>query len=224
MAISNEHIQELKEAMEKDGKEVSWEEASKAVELMEMLANIAFDNWLETRHREKKLKEFPKGYTLDEDKRHVCAVCRNATPKGENWYDKYGIKCLLCQRAIDTGVIPAFVAKFEDSWYTSYDLERSFKLKSPILKRWIKEGIIKNRVILNGEGKTHLQLFLLKANKDFLPRKKMVESRMVREEKDGQTWHLSYPWYRFVDPFEHLREYRIMDYMRATTEEHEEGK
>lgn len=64
-----------------------------------------------------------------------------------------------------------------------------------------------------------MQIFLLCDNKGFLPPKKLTEPQMVREEKEGKTWHHLEPWYRFVDPFEHLKGYAIMDHMRATPAE-----
>jgi hypothetical protein len=63
---------------------------------------------------------------------------------------------------------------------------------------------------------TRAQLFLIKDNKDTLPPKKMTESKMVKETKDGKDWYRSEPWYRFVDPFEYLKGYKIMDHMRQT--------
>ncbi len=44
--------------------------------------------------------------------------------------------------------------------------------------------------------------------------KKLVESRGVIKEIDGEEWFGTEPWYKFVDPYEHLKDYKIMDYIK----------
>lgn len=219
MALSDERIQEFKDLMEKkSGKEVCWEEAEEGARNLAGLANVLYDCYVKEKQREAKLQEFPKGYVLEKTG-HTCAICWGSTREGENWYDKWGIKCNTCQGAINRKEIPPSLAKFRDSRYSKWDLERSFNLTTPVLNRWIKEGIIKARTVKTETGRVHAQLFLIRDNKDFLPPKKMVESKMVRFEKDGQTWHRSEPWYRFVDPFEYLKNFKIVDYMQYSKDE-----
>ena len=64
-----------------------------------------------------------------------------------------------------------------------------------------------------------MELFLLEDNKDFLPPKNLVKSKPVRERKDGKDWFTTAEWYQFVDPFEHLKGYKIMDHMRVVPPE-----
>jgi len=170
------------------------------------------DSWQE------KLKQNPKGFILDGIGR-TCAICRNPSREDGSWYDKWGIKCLVCQKAIDEGEIPPSLAKEEDSWYRKFDLEHYFNLTPPAIRKWIKEGILKARTVsYYGKG-VHVELFLLKDNKGFLPPKKLLKSHSVSEVKDGKTWTHMEPWYRFVDPFKHLAGYKIMDYMRLVPAE-----
>lgn len=185
---------------------------------MEQMGKLAKEFEEKEQARAEKLEQNPKGFHLD-GAGYTCFICGGSTPEGDNWYDKYGIKCLVCQRAIDKKEIPASLAKNKDSWYSKFDLEHYFNLKGPALRKWVKEGIIKSRTVSRyGEG-VHVELFLIKDNKGFLPPKKMVESQMVREKKDGEVWTHSEPWYRFVDPFEYLKGYKIMDYMRVVPPE-----
>jgi hypothetical protein len=151
---------------------------------------------------------------VEEGVGYTCFICGNHTQAGGNWYDKWGIKCTTCQRAIDRKEIPASLAKNKDSWYSKYDLESHFNLKGPILRDWIKKGIIKMRIITNDGKGVHTQLFLIKDNKDFLPPKKLVESHLVKETKDGKDWYHSEPWYKFVNPHEHLKGYKILEYIK----------
>jgi hypothetical protein len=177
------------------------------------------DEWKE---HEKKLAErleaSPNGFILEGVGRN-CAICGNGSKEDGSWYDKYGLKCLVCQKAIDDGEIPASLAKDKESWYTKYDLERAFNLTSQTLKKWVKESIIKSRTVsYYGKG-VHTELFLIADNKDFLPPKKLVKSKSVSEIKDGKEWHHLEEWYKFVDPFKHLKGYKIMEHMRVVPPE-----
>lgn len=163
--------------------------------------------------RAEKLKENPKGFHL-EGAGYTCFICGDSTPNGDNWYDEWGIKCLICQKAIDNKEIPASLAKFKDTWYTKHDFESYFNIKSATVSKWVRQGILKARTVSHYGGGVHIQLFLLKDNKDFIPPKKLVESRSVRETKDGKDWHTSAKWYKFVDPYEHLKGYGIMNYLQ----------
>lgn len=181
---------------------------------LEQLAKFA-DEWKE---KEKALAERleanPNGFILEGVGR-TCAICGNGSREDGSWYDKWGLKCLICQKAIDEGEIPPSLAKNKESWYSTWELDRAFNLKSQTLKKWVREGIIKSRIVTQYGKGVHTELFLLTDNKDFLPPKKLVESRSVSEVKDGKTWYRSEEWYKFVDPFKHLKGYKIMDHMRV---------
>ena len=62
------------------------------------------------------MKDNPRGFHL-EGIGYTCFICRNSISNEETWYDKWGIKCSTCQKAIDKKIIPASVAKNENSWY-----------------------------------------------------------------------------------------------------------
>lgn len=185
---------------------------------LEQMAKFS-DEWKEKEKAlAERLKANPKGFILEGVGRN-CAICGQGSREDGSWYDKYGLKCLVCQKAIDEGEIPASLAKEKDSWYTKYDLERAFNLKSQTLKKWVREGILKSRTVsYYGKG-VHYEFFLIEDNKDFLPPKKMVESRSVHETKDGKTWMRMEEWYKFVDPFKHLKGYKIMEHMRVVPPE-----
>lgn len=93
------------------------------------------------------------------------------------------------------------------------DMEMRFNLKPATVQKWVRNDILKARSITHENGSNHVMLFLIKDNKDFLPPKKLTESQSVYEERDGHTWTHSEPWYRFVNPFEHLKGYKIMNYL-----------
>jgi hypothetical protein len=195
---------------EEDGKKFQEEKWQLA-----QLGKFAEDWTKEQKARDEKLKANPNGFHLD-GQGYGCFICGAGTHEGDNWYDKYGIKCLICQKAIDNGEIPASLAENKDSWYSKYEIERNFGVKSPTLRKWVRKGIIKERTVsCYGKG-VHYELFLIKDNKDFLPPKKIVESKSVTEIKDGKKWYTSRPWYQFGDPREKLKGYKILDYIEFT--------
>jgi len=166
----------------------------------------------------KKLEENPDGFHL-EGAGYTCAICRDNTPEGDNWYDKYGIKCLVCQKAIENKEIPAHLNYDREDWYSEYDIESSFNSKASTLRSWVKKGILKQRVISRfGQGQ-HAQIFLIEDNKDILPPKELVKSHMVNEIKDGKEYQTMHPWYHFGDPKKTLKGYKIMDHLRIVPPE-----
>lgn len=185
----------------------------------EQLVNLGRELEEEQKRRDDKLKENPKGYHLD-GAGYTCAICHQSTPQGDNWYDEYGIKCLVCQKAIDEGEIPASMAKDTDSWYSKFDLEHSFNLNPQTIRKWVKEGILKDRTISHYGKGVHYQFFPIADNKDFLPPKKLVEGSSVKQKKDGKDWYTSAHWYQLVkDPYKHLKGYKIMDHLRVVPPE-----
>lgn len=164
--------------------------------------------------RAKKLDENPKGFHLD-GAGYTCFICGGSTPEGDNWYDQYGIKCLVCQKAIDEGEIPASLAKEKDSWYSKFDIEYNFNVKAPVLRRWIKEGFLKSRTVSRFGNGIHTELFLIEDNKDFLPPKELIKSHAVTEIRDGKKWYTTAKWYQCCDPHKHLKGYKIMDHLRV---------
>ena len=106
-------------------------------------------------------------------------------------------------------------AKNKESWYSAYDLESRFNINRHGLKKFIKEGILKPRIVPNPSGKAHVQIFLIKDNVDTLPPKKLTESQLVKETKEGKDWYHSEPWYKFADPLVVLKDYKIINYLRV---------
>lgn len=82
------------------------------------------------------------------------------------------------------------------------------------LSSWVRKGILKARTVSNYDKGIHTQVFLIEDNKDFLPPKNLVESRSTREFKDGKHWFGLEPWYKFVDPAEYLKGYKVLEYMK----------
>ncbi len=200
-------------------REFDWEKAYQFADGMLGLSELSFDSWKEDQHRQRKLKESPKGFPLDG--RYPCAICGSHPLEDEQyWYDQNGIKCRLCQSAVDRGDIPASAASDGDSWYSAHDIEHSFSVKSKVVRRWVKEGALKPRNVMGKDGQsTHTQLFLIEDNKDTLPPKALLEGRSVKERtKDGQDAFYTEPWFCSVNIAEHLKGYKIVEHMQKLSE------
>ncbi len=203
---------------EEYGKEYTWTEASEAAHNILRYAEVLLEIATKEQRRQKRLEEEPKGFHLNGEG-YTCSICGQSASNEQSWYDKYGIKCMICQRAIDRNEIPASLAKNRESWYSKYEIESAFNVKGPTLRYWVKAGILKARTVTcDGKG-VHMQLFLIKDNKGTLPPKKMVESQMVKDTSKGEGWFRVEPWYRYVDLREHLKGYKIMDYLCVAKEE-----
>jgi hypothetical protein len=215
MQYKDETIEKFQKIIkEEHDKELSKEEASEGlnnlVGLFELL--LKFDG--EDKQRKERLKENPKGFHL-EGTGYTCPICGNSASNEETWYDKWGMKCLVCQKAIDQKIIPGSVVEDKESWYSKYDLESDFGLDRPTITRLIKQGVLKARVVPNLNGRPRTHLFLIKDNKDVLPPKKLVDSRFIKESKDSKEYIRVESWYKFVDPHEHLKGYKIVDYLKT---------
>jgi transcription elongation factor Elf1 len=189
---------------------------------MERMAALGKEFDEKEKARAKQLEENPKGFHLDGS--YTCSICREHTPAGDNWYDKWGIKCLVCQWAIDHHEIPASIAKNEDSWYRKYDFERYFNIRSQTLSKWVRNGLVKARAISKYGKGVHFEVYLIKDNKDFLPPKKLLESKRGKLPDQGENESRMYPWYCFGDPMEIIKDYKIANYLRIVPPEEMEAR
>ena len=200
-------------------KEFDWEKAYEFADRMQRLSEVGFEIWKEDQHRQRKLKDFPKGFPL-EGQGYTCHICHHTCWEGEAWYDKDGIKCMTCQTGVERGDIPATLANDEDreSWYSVYDLERAFAIKGKVVRKWVKTGVLKARTITR-EGRMPMHFFLIEENKDVLPPKELVKDKFVKEKtKDGKDSFYHAPWYQFVNPAEHLKGYKIVEHLQQLSE------
>ncbi len=217
MHLSDERIQEMKDLLEKkSAKTITWDEASEAAYNLAGLVDIIFDQYLIDEKRKRKLKESPEGFPLNGD--YTCSICGYGARTDDNWYDKWGIKCLTCQKAVDKKIIPGSITKYKHQWYSKYDLESRFNFNHHFIKKLIKNEVLKARIVPNESGRPHAYLFLIKDNKDFLPPKKLTESQGVSwKGEDGKTWFRSEPWYKFhEDALDVIKDYKISNYLQIT--------
>jgi hypothetical protein len=214
---TQKQLKDLKTGLEQQhGREFSDEEVRQAVWSLKRLAEIVLDGYKEESERQKLLKEKPKGFHLK--KGGTCRVGGEYAPEENSWFDQNGVKCLHCQRAIDEKVIPASIIEKKDSWYSTYDLEKFFNIKGADLNKYIKNGLLKERIIKNDKKKSHFQLFLMKDNKDVLPPKSLLKSRSITVIHNEEEYLTDEPWFETADEkvVKRLAKFQIIECLKET--------
>lgn len=210
-------IQEIKNSLEEEhGRDCSWEEAEKFHSDLERLAVIFHESYEEDHILKVKLMEQPEGFPVK--KGGTCLLCGSATSAQNSWYDKYGLKCLPCQDAIKSELVPVSAISDKDSWYSKYDLETYFNLKGADLRKCVREEFLINCCVMNKGKKVHFELFLVSDNEEVLPPKELIESRIKKISRDGKTFFAAEHWYEFADEnlMSNLSKFRIVEILPYT--------
>ena len=211
------NIQEIKNILEEDHKrEFTTEEVNQAVIGLQNLTGFAFQVAKEEYRRSKLLEDSPNGFHLDSG--GTCLICGTFVSKENTWFDKYSLKCMTCQKAIDNKIIPGSVAKNKESWYSKFELDNYFNFKNADIKKYIKQLILKDRIIKGEGNKVHFQLFLIKDNKELLPPKKLLKSKIVKVLSDGEEYFTQKLWYEFIEVKRNQRlcKYKICECLQET--------
>jgi hypothetical protein len=166
MPISDKALEEFKAIYKKEhGKEINDADAREEAENLLNFARTVLNIHERDMRRKEKLKDSPKGFHLDEGEGvYSCRICRDSISGKKAWYDKNGIKCLLCQRALDKKVIPVSACKDKKSWYAFWELQSKFNIHPQTGYKMIREGKLKARVIRNENNQPHEYIFLKKEN------------------------------------------------------------
>lgn len=171
---------------EKSGKEITDGEAQEALRSLAELAKLGLEMYEEDVRRKKKLEAEPDGFVLSGGA-YSCKICGYATEG--NWYDKYGISCMACRDARRKRIIPVAAYKSRDNWYAMWELEDTFGVKSATVRKFIRKGKLKVRVVENDRHHAPYYLFMISDNKDFLPKKPKThaveEGRSIRLEREA---------------------------------------
>lgn len=217
MEVSDKKVRQLKAILEKDhGREFTWDEAHQAMRDIMTIVELSLKTAQKEFDLQKKLKKSPKGFHLDE--RVTCLICGSICEGGNTWFDKYGLKCAICQQAINSKIIPGSIALKKDSWYSKFELEMYFNIGKADLNRFIKTRVLQPRIILGKSKKPHFYLFLLKDNKEVLPPKSLLRSRTVKTLHNGEEYYTQECWYEFADErlIRRLSKYEIIHYLKET--------
>lgn len=215
MSLSEKAIKEFQEIFKKEyGKEISFEEARESGERLVGLYKILFDSHVRELKLKEKLKDHPKGYCLMDGQTYNCGICHASIKDEQLWYDKWGKKCLACQDAVNKKIISGKICYNDKDWYATWEFDTYFKMKSPTVRKLIRQGILKARII----PQSGFEVFLIKENEGVLPPKKMLEYVSVPVEGKENTIAMT-PWYEIYEPEKVLGKYKIWPYLTAFAKE-----
>lgn len=167
MEISDDLVQEMKDMAKKAGKEEPSDiEAREIAGRLVGLVELLFDHGMEEARKKQRLKKEPGGFPVEGS--YSCLICHNGINPTTGWYDRWGPKCLVCQKALNEGVVPTFICEHHDSYYSMWHLKDRFGIKHQTAKKLIREGKLKARMILCDDGTVHEYVFLKKENPELI--------------------------------------------------------
>lgn len=118
--------------------------------------------------RKKRLGKELKGFAIPAGETYSCHICFTSINSTNGWYDKYGFKCIDCQRATNKGTLPPEVFEEENSWYTNWHVESEWHIPEPTIKKLVRDDKLKPRIVTNTSGKHHAYVFMALENNDLL--------------------------------------------------------
>lgn len=187
MEFSKELREKAKESFKEDGGDYNDEQADEALNRLSGLAELLYECAMDDAKRKSRLRKEPDGFPCESSR--SCCVCGDTINSETGWYDKYGFKCHFCRKAVAEGVVPTFVCANRDSFLPMWRLTHDLKVKTPAIKKLIKEGRLNARVILTDEGKPHAYIFLRKENPELIvPNNPIRKSYDRNREKVGRRW------------------------------------
>lgn len=180
--LSQKEIEDYKQIYKKEyGKEISDEEAREAVQNLVRFADLIYELAMKDAMRKKRLEKEPKGFHLT-DGVYNCLICYQTIENEQTWYDKNGIKCMSCQKALDNNVIPQYVCKNRDSWLADWELKSKFGIHLATVRKMARENKLKARTIYDENGGAHLQLFIIKENRFLQEKLSTVDTKTAKRD------------------------------------------
>lgn len=97
-------------------------------------------------------------------------------------------------------------------------MESYFNIGRVDLNRYMKQGVLKKRVIPLKGKQLHLELYLIRDNKNVLPTKKLLPSKIIKFEKDGEQYYTRVQWFECIDEkgLKKLQKYKIGEILKET--------
>ncbi|MCX6747851.1 MAG: hypothetical protein NTW98_02830 [Candidatus Nomurabacteria bacterium] len=168
MSSKDNIAEEIKRLAHEKGEDISDEQASLETDKLVGFFDLLWKCAKEDAIKKKRLKKEPNGFPVDGT--YSCLICSNRIDHTNGWYDWFGQTCLTCYKAVKDGVIPTFIFQHRNSYFSISSLKYTFDIKHQTAKKYIKEGKLVPRIILNENGTPHEYIFLKKENPGLIER------------------------------------------------------
>ena len=168
--FSDEQLASFKTILsERLGREATDEETFESASALMNLCEALYDVAHRLHRWDERLKTEPGGFTLPvsiSGGSYNCGICYATIAGEQGWYDQHGIKCRVCQKAVEDGVIPGTVCSNKKSWYSANQLNTMFDWHHSTIYKKTRTGELKARIIKTPEGANHYFVFLKEENSD----------------------------------------------------------
>ncbi len=166
-------------------------ETEQRIELTKMthLVDLFAEEYFDQMEWEERLRKEPKGFPVDVEYK-PCPICGGFMTNENCWYDKNGLKCTICQKAIKKRAIPAGVCKNRAKWFSEQDLKNTFQLSTTGINKMLKQGKLKARNIMTLDGiEVYFRVFIERENRQFVHEHfiKVFEHYETKEENKPVT-------------------------------------
>lgn len=164
VTINDKELDEFIALSEKKGiKYKDRNEARDAAQRLVSFIEILHEGAMEQMEWDKRLEKEPKGFAIPSSGR-TCSLCKRNV-QGEVWWDKWGMKCLDCQAALDKKIIPGYVFTDRDNerHITGSELHWRFGIHPKTIQRLVRSGELKPRVV-KSKTSTATLIFLKREN------------------------------------------------------------
>ena len=149
--LTEKDFADFKKLFEKEGITYDTEaEYREAAYNIVNLCDLALQVAMEEKGREKRLEKEPKGFSFKGEGR-MCSLCKRGVSE-DMWYDKWGMKCMDCQDALNKKIVPGYVFKDRDHEKSVTDTTLSYKTGVNVrtIRKLVRSGDIKARILPKG--------------------------------------------------------------------------
>lgn len=166
IVLSQKAINEFKDLfLKKYNKVLSDDEAIESANNLVSFVEILLKSEEIRQRRILRLKNQPDGFYLESDgKIYNCIVCFERISGNSGWWDMDGPKCLNCQKAIKSKIIPRSVCRNRDSWLAEWQLKSKYNISVSKIRLYMRQKKIVARELKDVQGRIYFRLFLLKEN------------------------------------------------------------
>ncbi len=147
--------------------------------------------------RKRRLEKEPEGFFLEvsDGGNYSCGICGRSFAGDKMWWNLDGIRCVDCWRNIKEGVIPHDLKHEYDGdnqWIPEWQFQSEYGIHPATRDKYIRQGILKARLLKDTKGNVYYKVFLVDENKEFLKDrpKRPKGGANLKWSEEKHTWLL----------------------------------